>query len=128
MFVRALMKPRFLPALVATPIVLVIGTVREDDKPVSYFNDIRPLLASNCNACHKPDKSKGDLDMTTHAALMKGGKDGHTVVAGYPAKSKLIEMMSGSEPEMPEDEDPLKSEQVALIERWIKEGAIDDTP
>ena len=28
---------------------------------------------------------------------------------------------------MPEDGDPLKPEQVALIARWIKEGAKDDS-
>jgi hypothetical protein len=37
-------------------------------------------------------------------------------------------MIGGAEPEMPPDDDPLPKEQVALIERWIKEGAKDDTP
>jgi hypothetical protein len=94
-----------------------------DDKPVSFYNDIRPIFSASCNACHKPEKLKGDLDMTTHAALLKGGKHGSTVVAGEPAKSKLIEMISGDEPEMPPDGDPLKKVQVSLIERWILEGA-----
>jgi WD40 repeat protein len=98
------------------------------DKPVSFHNDVRPIFNAACNACHKPEKVKGDLDMTTHAALLKGGKHGSTVVAGDPTKSSLIEMISGDEPEMPPDGDPLTKEQVALIERWIKEGAADDTP
>ena len=101
---------------------------RGQDKPVSYYNDVRPIFASNCNACHKPDKSKGDLDMTSHANILKGGKEGPSVVPGDTAKSVLLHMVSGPEPEMPEDGDPLKPEQVALIERWIKEGAKDDTP
>ena len=99
-----------------------------EDKPVSYFNDVRPIFVSNCNACHKPEKSKGDLDMTAYASLLKGGKHGASVVPGDPRKSKLLEMISGPEPEMPDDGDPLKPTQVALIERWIKEGATDDTP
>jgi WD40 repeat protein/mono/diheme cytochrome c family protein len=99
-----------------------------DQKPVSFHNDLRPIFNASCNACHKPEKTKGDLDMTTYAALLKGGKHGSTVVAGDPAKSKIIEMVSGDEPEMPPDGDPLKKEQIALIERWIKEGAKDDTP
>jgi len=44
------------------------------DKPVSFHNDIRPIFNAACNACHKPEKLKGDLDMTTHAALLKGGR------------------------------------------------------
>src|SRR5688572_32026829 len=103
-------------------------TARAQDKPVSFYGDIRPIFNANCNACHKPEKTKGDLDMTSHAALMKGGKHGSTVVPGDPAKSELLKMISGPEPEMPEDGDPLKAEQIALIERWIKEGAKDDTP
>src|SRR5688500_18962391 len=99
-----------------------------DDKPVSFHNDLRPIFNASCNACHKPEKTKGDLDMTTYAALLKGGKHGSTVVAGDAGKSKLLEMVSGDEPEMPPDDDPLKKEQIALIERWIREGAKDDTP
>ena len=99
-----------------------------EDKPVSFHNDIRPIFNASCNACHKPEKLKGDLDMTSHAALFKGGKHGSPVVPGDPAKSSLVEMISGEEPEMPPDGDPLPKDQVALIERWIKEGAKDDTP
>ena len=36
-------------------------------------------------------------------------------------------MVKGPEPEMPEDGDPLTAEQVALIGRWIKQGAKDDS-
>ena len=42
-----------------------------DDKPVSFHNDLRPIFNASCNACHKPEKTKGDLDMTTYAALLK---------------------------------------------------------
>ena len=77
-------------------LTVVTATLRAaDDKPVSFHNDIRPVFNSSCNACHKPEKLKGELDMTTHAMLMKGGKHGATVVAGDPTKSKLVEMISG---------------------------------
>lgn len=103
-------------------------SARAEEKPVSFYHDIRPLLNSNCNACHKPEKNKGELDMTTYKSLMKGGKHGASVTPGEPAKSKLVEMISGDEPDMPKDADPLKKAQVSLLERWIKEGAQDDTP
>jgi dipeptidyl aminopeptidase/acylaminoacyl peptidase len=98
------------------------------DKPVSYFRDIRPIFNSNCNACHKPEKNKGELDMTSFASLMKGGKHGPAVAPGAPDKSKLVEMISGSDPDMPKDADPLRKEQISLIEKWITQGAKDDTP
>ena len=99
-----------------------------DEAPVSYFRDIRPIFVANCNACHKPEKLKGDLDMTSVAILLKGGKHHNTVVPGSPEKSKLIEMISGDDPDMPQDGDPLKSQQIALITHWIQQGAKDDTP
>jgi WD40 repeat protein len=102
------------------------SVARAADAPVSFTKDLRPLLNANCNACHKPDKTKGELDMTTYATLMKGGKHGPPVVPGEPGKSKLIAQVHGPEPEMPPEGDPLKKEQVALLERWISEGAKDD--
>jgi WD40 repeat protein/mono/diheme cytochrome c family protein len=108
--------------------LLAIAVRAADQKPVSFHNDIRPIFNASCNACHKPEKLKGELDMTSFASLLKGGKHGSTVVAGEPGKSKLVEMISGDEPDMPPDGDHLKKEQVELIERWIKEGAKDDTP
>ena len=119
---------RFEIAAVLTCLMLAALPARAEEKPVSFHNDLRPIFNASCNACHKPEKTKGDLDMTTHAALLKGGKHGSGVVAGDPAKSKLVEMISGDEPEMPPDDDPLTKEQIALIERWIREGAKDDTP
>jgi WD40 repeat protein len=115
-------------ALVALILVHVAANIFAQDGPVSYYRDIRPILNSNCNACHKPEKNKGELDMTSFASLMKGGKHGVAVVPGGPGKSKLIEMISGPDPDMPKDADPLKREQIAVIERWIREGAKDDTP
>src|ERR1051325_11402375 len=98
-------------------------TASVQNKPVSYEKDIVPIFKATCISCHKPDKKKGKLDMTTYADLIKGGKQGTPVKPGDPAKSLIVEMISGNEPEMPEKGDPLKPEQVALISRWIKEGA-----
>jgi WD40 repeat protein len=97
-------------------------------EPVSYFRDVRPLLMANCNACHKPDKMKAELDMTTYTSLMKGGKHGKVVEPGDPDNSDLIDQITGDEPSMPKDADPLKAHQIELLTRWVKEGAHDDTP
>lgn len=101
---------------------------RAADKSVSFYNDIRPLLVANCNACHKPDRMKAELDMTTYAALLKGGKHGKTIVPGKTSESRLIEEIAGDDANMPKDADPLKPAEVELITRWIAQGAKDDTP
>ncbi|MBI3857684.1 MAG: c-type cytochrome [Planctomycetes bacterium] len=104
-------------------ILLGLSVSAQDKKPVSFKEDIQPIFKASCLSCHKPDKKKGKLDMSTYADLMKGGKQGSPVKPGDPTKSLLVEVVSGDNPEMPEKGENLKPEQVELIARWIKEGA-----
>ena len=108
-------------------LALVLSATAET-KPVSFHKEIVPIFKRSCNGCHHPAKLKGELDMTSMAGLLKGGKNGAAVVASDPKKSLLIEEISGDEPSMPKEGEPLSKAEVALIERWIKEGATDDTP
>jgi WD40 repeat protein len=95
-------------------------------EPVSFHREIAPILRANCVSCHKPGKAKGGLDLTMHAALVKGGKHEGDVVPGKASESGLIDSISGEEPEMPKEGEPLSSAEVALLRRWIDEGAKDD--
>ncbi|MBI3417335.1 MAG: PD40 domain-containing protein [Verrucomicrobia bacterium] len=120
------MKNRILIfALVA---MLPSATWAQTAKPVSYHRDIVPLLKRSCTGCHHPGKLKGELDVTTYAAFLKGGKHGASFKAGSPKESRVIEEISGDEPSMPKEGDPLSKAEVALFERWIAEGAKDDSP
>lgn len=100
-------------------------------KPVSYYEDIRPIFQAECHGCHQPSKAKGDYIMTDFASLLKGGESGDpAIVPGDPAASYLIEEITPVDgiAEMPKKSDPLHGTQVELIARWISEGAADDTP
>jgi len=99
-----------------------------DAKPVSYFHDVVPILKRSCTGCHHPAKLKGELDLTTYAAFQKGGKHGPAFKPETPQESRVLEEISGEEPNMPKEGDSLTKDEVALFERWIKEGAKDDTP
>jgi WD40 repeat protein len=105
-----------------------LASVSAEEKPVSYYNDVVPLLKRSCTGCHHPGKLKGELDLTTHAAFKKGGKHGAAFKEGDPKTSNIIEEISGKDPSMPKEGDPLSATEVALIERWIAQGAGDDTP
>ncbi len=96
--------------------------------PVSFYRQVRPILQRHCSGCHQPAKTGGKLLLTTYAGLKIGGENGESFEVGNPEESIVIIYISGDEPEMPLKGDPLKPEQVALIGRWIKEGAQDDTP
>jgi WD40 repeat protein len=95
-------------------------------KPVSFMRDIAPILVENCIACHNPRKSESKYVMTTFAQFAKGGQQGEgiTIEPGEPDESYLIELIRpGGQPRMPYKQDPLPTEKIALIERWVAEGA-----
>lgn len=95
---------------------------------VSYSRDVAPLLRLNCNGCHRPGKEKGGVDLTSVASMLKGGKHGPAVVPGDPKTGTLLGEVSGPDAAMPKEGDRLQDAGVALLERWIREGARDDTP
>ncbi len=109
------------------PIPLMLTPALADDA-VSYHRQIVPILKANCVSCHKPGKSKGGLDLTTHAALLKGAKDGAVIKTGEATSSAMIESVSGDEPEMPKDGEPLTTAEVDVLTRWISQGAKEDVP
>ncbi len=124
--------------------------------PVSYYKQIRPIFQANCQGCHQPAKAKGGYVMTAYPRMLAGGdsKEKHAaIVPKNPAASLLIKQITPTtggagakegvtavasasagaagtkaEAEMPKGKAPLLESEIALISRWILEGAIDDTP
>ena len=110
-----------------SPLLMCLVLIAQD-KPVSYHNDVVPILKRSCMGCHNPLKKKGELDLTTYATFKAGGESKAPFMPGDPETSLIIKQVSGQEPEMPMKGDALTKEEVALIGRWIREGAKDDTP
>jgi mono/diheme cytochrome c family protein len=112
----------------ASVLSLVVGSRLAAAEPVSWFREVTPLFKRSCNGCHNPNKLKGEVDTSTYAGFLKPGKNGANFVPGDPAKSLVLSEVSGKEPSMPKEGDPLSPAEIALLERWIREGAKDDTP
>jgi WD40 repeat protein len=94
--------------------------------PVSFSKDIAPILAKKCLTCHGPEKSKGGLRLDTFEQLLKGGDSKSPAIKpGKPEESELYRLITTKDEDdrMPQKDDPLPANQIALIERWIKEGA-----
>lgn len=96
--------------------------------PVSFYKQVLPVLQRNCQGCHQPAKANGKLDLTDFEGIKKGGHDGAGIVPGKPDASPVVENIAGKTPAMPPNAPPLPAEEVALISRWIAQGAKDDTP
>jgi WD40 repeat protein len=99
---------------------------------VSFYKDVRPIFQQHCNGCHQPAKPSGGLVMTARAELLKKGEsDKAAVMPGQPDASNLLAQIlphEGKKPLMPRNQEPLPDRDVALIKKWISQGAKDDTP
>jgi cytochrome c553 len=113
------------------------GVAAQDaaNKPAFYTEKVRPILVTNCGKCHLDMNHKGGLSMNTKASLMKGGRDGVVIVPGDPANSLLVRLINHNGPPdnpmpMPDKAPKLSDADIAVIEQWVKAGAVmpDDPP
>lgn len=121
----------------AAALALCVVAVAADPKdkspagPVSYYKDVRRLFQQHCQGCHQPARPMGGYIMTSHAELLKAGDRGQPgVVPGKAEASVLVEQIvpKNGKAAMPRGKPPLADHEIALVKRWIAEGAKDDTP
>jgi hypothetical protein len=126
-------NPRVLPSLGLSllAVVLALGSEpsrpRDDTAAVEFFEKkVRPILASNCYACHSADtKPAGGLRVDDRNGLLAGGNTGPAVVPGKPGESLLLKRVSDQDAKrrMPKEGQHLSEEQVAVLTKWVQEGA-----
>jgi hypothetical protein len=121
----------FLLGLIST-IFLNCSTDRTSGQDITYNTHIRPILSDKCFKCHGPDANKRKsgyrLDTEEGAfAALKDFKDKYGIVAGHPEKSDLFLRITSKDPDYmmppPESNLSLTSDEITLIQKWIKNGA-----
>lgn len=110
------------------PTLLVADEVSTGEKLFALH--VKPLFAEKCNACHgdEPDKMKGDFDMRTREAILKGGDyfAEEVLIPGKGEESFLYITTTRTEEDYempPKAADQLSEEQQWWIRDWINEGA-----
>src|SRR6185295_11056356 len=104
---------------------LAVGAVRVTAS-VDYVREIKPLLAERCYKCHGASQQKSGLRLDTAAFARKGGEHGAALEPGRSANSLLVKTVEGRHEEiarMPYKKPALSAGQIALLKRWIDEGA-----
>ena len=97
---------------------------------ISFNRDIRPILSNNCFACHGPDEKQRETKFhfdTKEGAFAEAG----IIVPGNAADSMLVQRITHPDPNErmppPDSGHALTDRQIALLRRWIEEGANWDT-
>ncbi|MGH9766206.1 MAG: DUF1553 domain-containing protein [Blastocatellia bacterium] len=86
---------------------------------VDFARDIQPIIRTHCERCHGARSAMAQLRLDDRQSALK------LIVPGNGKGSRLLQRIlgEGGEARMPLGADPLKPEQIALIRRWIDEGA-----
>ena len=92
---------------------------------MDFVRQILPIFQRACVSCHGPEKASGGLQLVNARRLAKGGIGDDLLVPGQARASYLVRRLrgEGGEDRMPMQAKPLPPAELALIERWIAQGA-----
>lgn len=120
--------------IAATP---VQSATKVKDAPVVFARDITPILTTTCATCHLMGTEAGRISLAprrAYASLVNVASVEvpklRRVVPGHPEQSYLMMKLEGTHvanggtgARMPFGALPLAPEKIALIRRWIEQGA-----
>ncbi len=108
----------------------------EGSSPVSFKNDVTPILKKHCLPCHAEESyNPSELSLDSYSDLMAGGKHGTPVVPGKADESIIVQKVGSNPPfgdQMPLKKksaptpDRLTDEEIGTIKAWINQGAKDN--
>lgn len=93
---------------------------------ISYNRDIRPIFNEKCLSCHGGVKQMGGFSLLFESSAFQPTESGKTaIVRGNHKKSELYKRLihHDSEMRMPQEKEPLTESEMALVAKWIDEGA-----
>jgi len=111
--------------LTALFLIPLAATAAEGD---AFFRErVEPLLKQRCYECHSHEgKIKGGLVLDSRSGWQAGGDSGAVLMPRSLEKSRLIEAVRYTNPDM---EMPPKAKlpesEIAVLEEWVKRGAPD---
>jgi len=88
----------------------------QQNSGVAFFEStIRPILRTNCLACHSDKNLSSGLSLETRESILKGGNRGPNTdhILNAIRQTGDLKMPPGRK---------LKDDQIAALERWIKDG------
>jgi hypothetical protein len=110
--------------------VCVVADAEPPSVAVDFNREVRPLLSRNCFRCHGEDAEhrEANLRLDERDAATAALPSGTTpIVSGQPDKSEIVARIIASDDSVrmppPDSGNKLKSEEIALLRRWIEQGA-----
>jgi hypothetical protein len=98
----------------------------ETPAEVSFMRDVAPILNRRCTGCHGSKKTEGDYRLHSFKNLnTAGGSEETPIVPGKPGESELFRRLVETDEDlrMPQLDDALSTEEIAIVRSWIEQGA-----
>jgi Protein of unknown function (DUF1553)/Protein of unknown function (DUF1549)/Planctomycete cytochrome C len=107
------------------PVITTMATAGAAMQPPDFEGDIAPLLIRRCVECHSGPDASGNLRLTTHDGLLAGGDSGAVIDTDSLDASNLLQRVIDGDmpPERQSKPQPLPSQEVELLTRWVNSGA-----
>jgi mono/diheme cytochrome c family protein len=97
-----------------------MATAAENSADALWKAHIQPLFSQHCFKCHGELKQKNGLDLTSPAAILKGGEGGPALIPGKPEESLVYKFVQpGAELHMPPKDYQLSGDELSLLKMWI---------
>src|SRR4051812_37470078 len=120
-----------LSGVTALAVAALLANARAASVPakLSFNEHVQPILAENCYACHgaDPGSRKAELRLDRAEYAFAPRKDGPVIVPHDPDHSPLVKRIESKDEKQqmppPEAHKTLKPEHIALLRRWVAEGA-----
>lgn len=115
-----------LAVAVVVPAVALMPAEARQDKATTY-KDVKGIIDKNCAGCHKGEKAKAGLDVTSLESINKGSKKtAKLIVPGKPDESQLFKVCTkDGKPQMPpaKAKNRPSADDLVLLKKWIADGA-----
>ncbi len=111
--------------LTLTATLLSLALAPEAVATVDFARDVEPIFHRNCYICHGSQQQMSGLRLDNRHSALTGGASGAVIVPGNPSASKLLQRVSSGQDgfRMPPGDQPLGSDDLAVLRAWIAEGA-----
>ncbi|MEM9834018.1 MAG: DUF1553 domain-containing protein [Bacteroidota bacterium] len=111
--------------LVFTYVIWITFNSLSSDK-VDFNAEVRPILNNKCITCHGGVKRSGGFSLLFRSEALSPNESGkRAIVPGDPHTSEMLSRIISTDPydRMPPEGDPLSEEEVAVLTKWIEQGA-----
>lgn len=100
---------------------------RADEGEAFFSEQVEPILRKRCYECHShaARDMQGGLALDWRKGWETGGDRGPAIVPGDADASVLLRAVSHDDPDLQMPEEKLPDEEIALLVRWVENGAAD---